>query len=169
MVNDYNGKTIRARKFVDAILPSITATVIDGGIIHHETVLQHSKSTYATMARDLLAKVCLSRGEQVHLALNKYQTPSIKDVERYLRRSTTSQAFIITGPDQAQRQSGTELLKNGSFKEEVSRFVMQEWKKPQYGHGHLVYVKYTWSIGNCDTWCNIPAPSSCRSLVAFNL
>ena len=37
------------------------------------------------------------------------------------------------------------------------------------GHGRLVYVKYTWSIGNCATWCNIPAPSSCRSLVAFNL
>ena len=31
------------------------------------------------------------------------------------------------------------------------------------GHGHLVYIKYTWSIGNCATWCNIPAPSSCRS------
>ena len=37
------------------------------------------------------------------------------------------------------------------------------------GHGRLVYVKYTWSIGNCATWCNIPAPSSCRSLAAFNL
>ena len=62
-----------------------------------------------------------------------YQTPSIKDVVWYLLRSTTSQAFIITGPDQAQWQSGTELLKNGSFKEEFARFVMQEWKKPQYG------------------------------------
>ena len=34
------------------------------------------------------------------------------------------------------------------------------------GMGAL-YIKYTWSIGNCATWCNIPAPSSCRSLVAF--
>ena len=34
------------------------------------------------------------------------------------------------------------------------------------GHGHLVY-KYTWSIGNCATWCHIPVPSSCRSLVSF--
>ena len=32
-----------------------------------------------------------------------------------------------------------------------------------------LYIKYTWSIGNCATWCNIPAPSSCCSLVAFNL
>ena len=32
-----------------------------------------------------------------------------------------------------------------------------------------LYIKYTWSIVNCATWCNIPAPSSCHSLVAFNL
>ena len=31
------------------------------------------------------------------------------------------------------------------------------------GHGCLAYIKYTWSIGNCVTWCNIPAPSNCRS------
>ena len=36
------------------------------------------------------------------------------------------------------------------------------------GHGHLVY-KYTRSIGNCATWCNIPVPLSCRSLMALNL
>ena len=35
------------------------------------------------------------------------------------------------------------------------------------GHGRLVCIKYTWSIGNSATWCNIPAPLSCRSLVAF--
>ena len=26
---------------------------------------------------------------------------------------------------------------------------------------------YTWSIGNCATWCNIPASLSCHLLVAF--
>ena len=125
-------KTLESRQEVfldDNSLPPITAAVIDGGIILHETVLQH-KSTYATMAKDLLAKVCLYRGEKIHLVLDKYQSPSIKDTERNLRRSTTPQSFIITGPNQAQRQSGTELLKSGSFKEE---FVMEEWKKLQYG------------------------------------
>ncbi len=91
------------------ILP-IKATVIDGGIILHETVLKHSKSTYAMMARDLLVKICSCHGEQVHLVLDKYQSPSIKDAEHNLRYSSTPQAFNITGPDQAQRQSGAELL-----------------------------------------------------------
>ena len=27
-----------------------------------------------------------------------------------------------------------------------------------------LFIKYTWSIGNSATWCNIPAPSSCCSL-----
>ena len=66
---------------VDTSIPPITAKVIDGGIILHETMLQHSKCTYTTRARDLLAKVCLSRGEQGHLVLDKYQSPSIKDDE----------------------------------------------------------------------------------------
>ena len=83
----------------------------------HETVMQPSKSTYGIMARDLLTNLCSCHGEQVHLVLDKYQSPSIKDAERNLRCSSTPQAFVITGPDQAQRQSGAELLKNVSFKE----------------------------------------------------
>ena len=72
--------------FVDANLPTIKTTVIDGGILLHESVMQHSKSTYATMARDLLAKVCCHRGEQIHLLLDKYKSPSIKETA-WLRHS----------------------------------------------------------------------------------
>ena len=123
----------------------IEATVIDGGIMLHETVMKHSKSTYAMMARDLLVKICSYCGEQVHLVLHKYQSPSIKDAERNLRYSSTPQAFNITGPDQAQRQSGTELLKNVIFKEAFAIFLMEEWKKPQYGPilgGKTVYISH---------------------------
>ncbi len=104
------------------ILP-IKATVIDGDIMLHETVLKHSKSTYAMMARNL---ICSCHGEQVHLVLDKYQSPSIKDAERNLHYSSTPQAFNITGPDQAQRQSGAELLKNVLFKEAFAKFLMEE-------------------------------------------
>ncbi|CAM1331032.1 Uncharacterised protein g10458 [Pycnogonum litorale] len=57
---------------------------------------------------------------------------SIKDGERRLRGAAANQAFVITGPEQAQRQSGTELLKNGAFKEEFACFLMDEWRRPQY-------------------------------------
>ena len=85
-------KTLESRQevvLVDITLSTITATAIDGGIILHEIVLQHSKSTYATMAKDLLTKVCSSRGEQIHLVFDKHQSPSIKDAERNLRHLCT--------------------------------------------------------------------------------
>ena len=115
----------------DAIISPIKATVIDGGIILHETMIQHSKSTYGSMARDLLERVCHSYGENILLVLDKYQSPSIITLSEFY--AGRPQEFIITGPDQAQRQSGTELLKNGGFKEEFASFIMKEWNKPQYG------------------------------------
>ena len=129
----------------DSGITQIKATVIDGGIMLYETVMKHSKYTYAMMASDILVKICSSHGKQVHLVLDKYQSPSIKDSERNLRYSSTPQAFNITGPDQAQRQSGTQLLKNVLFKEAFANFVMEEWKKPQYGPilgGKTVYISH---------------------------
>ena len=90
-------------------------------------------STYATMARDLLVKVCCHRGEQKHLLLDKYKSPSIKNVDRKLRGYSIQNAFAVTGPDQAQRQRGTGLLKNGAFKEAFASFLMVERKKEHYG------------------------------------
>ena len=70
--------------FVDTYLPSIKAAISDGGILLYESVMQHSKSTYAAMARDLLVKVCSHCGELMHILLDKYKSPSIKDVDRIL-------------------------------------------------------------------------------------
>ena len=64
--------------FVDTNLPSIKATISDGGILLYESAMQHS------MARDLLVKVCSHRGEFMHLLLDKYKSPFITDVDRIL-------------------------------------------------------------------------------------
>ena len=42
-------------------------------------------------------------------------------------------AYQITGPDQQQKQKGTELLKDYCFKEEFGRFLLAELQKEQYG------------------------------------
>ena len=42
-------------------------------------------------------------------------------------------AFAITGPDQTQRQSGTDLVKNASFKNEFAKFLMGEWTQSHNG------------------------------------
>ena len=61
--------------FVDTNLPSIKATISDGGILLYESVMQHSKSTYAAMAKDLLVKVYSHRGESTtqHIQVSIHQ------------------------------------------------------------------------------------------------
>ena len=65
-----------------------------------------------------------SRRANASILLDTHKSPSIKDVDRKLRGYGIQNAFTITGPDQAQRQSGTERLKNGPFKEEFAIFLM---------------------------------------------
>ena len=59
---------------------------------------------------------------------------------------TKFMSALPTGPDQAQRQSGAELFKNGSFKEAFARFLMEERKKPLYGPilGRKIVYIFTW-------------------------
>ena len=40
--------------------------------------------------------------------------------------------YEITGPDQQQKQKGTDLMKNHYFKDEFGRFLMEELQKQQY-------------------------------------
>ena len=91
------------------------------------------------MARNLVVKTCSCCGEEVHLVLDKYQSPSIKDAERNLRYSSTPQAF------KGLTKSGTELLKNSLFKDAFANFLMEECKKPQCGPilgGKTVYISH---------------------------
>ena len=73
-------KTLESRQetvVTDLRLPQIKATMINGGIMLQEAIMQHSKSTNAIMARDLLVKICSYHGKQVH-----NYTSHIKDTER---------------------------------------------------------------------------------------
>ena len=79
------------------------------------------------MASNLLKRVCSSDGDSIHLAFDKYISPSIKDCERKLRRSHTA-AALLHGCNKSQSQTGTKCLKNRAFKDRFSRFVMDERK-----------------------------------------
>ena len=64
-------KTLKSRKktvVTDLNLPPIKTTEIVG-IMVHETIVQHSKSTSGITAKDLLVKISSYQGEQVHLVL----------------------------------------------------------------------------------------------------
>ena len=164
--------------FVDTNLPSIKATISDGWILLYERVMQHSKSTYATMARDLLVKVCSHRDESTtrHIQVSIHQG-CWSETGGY----GIQNAFTITGPDQAKRQSGTERLKNGAFNGEFASFLMIEWKKDHYGPvigNKTIYISHggkmhddaeqqrTWPG---DHWAGEPSESTRRSWNARRL
>ena len=90
-------------------LSSISCSIIDGGLILYEVLVQHTTSSYVDIATELLARVCSLQGMEIHLLLDKYKSPSI-DNERKLR-CRTEEVFIITGPQQIQKQPCVKLVK----------------------------------------------------------
>ena len=89
------------------------------------------------MARDLLAKVGLSRDEQVHLVLDK-------DAERYLRLSTTSQAFIMDDDDM--RKEMRKLCYRGNCLVRTFNFCTDDVKSTLFkSYCYSLYCSSLWS------------------------
>ena len=91
-------------------LSSISCSIIDGGLILYKVLVQHTTSSYVDIATGLLARVCSLQGMEIHLLLDKYKSPSIKDNERKLR-CRTKEVFINTGPQQILKQPCVKLVK----------------------------------------------------------
>ena len=96
-------------------LPSISCSIIDGGLILYEVLIQHTTSFYL-IATELLAGLCTVQGMEIHLLLDMYKSQStcIKDNERKLR-CRTKEVFIITGHQQIQKQPCVILVKKMFF------------------------------------------------------
>lgn len=134
-------------------LPMDCARVYDGGLLIHSVLsLVNVGATFGSIARTVLSTVCSGSGSEVHVCLDKYVENSIKDSERQLR-GTVHTIYTISGPDQSVRQKGQTLLSSSSFKNELGKFLLREWKKDHYwsllngktlyaSHGGVCY-KYT--------------------------
>ena len=126
-------------------LPSITASVIDGGYLLHSVLSKVTKrSSFGDIARTLLANVSKYRGKQVHVVFNTYRESSLKDAERE-RRKKDEADYVITGADQSPRSSPSKLLRNSSFKDQLAKFLTIEWKKEHYCsylNGKEIFVSY---------------------------
>ena len=99
----------------------------------------------------------------MRVCFDKYVENSIKDSERK-QRGAVNTANKITGPDQKIRQNGKNLLKNGTFKNELAMFFLVEWRKLNHWEafrGEMLFVSYG---GECfqydpDAQQNISVPS----------
>ena len=138
-------EAMQTEPIIESALPHDYAQVYDGGLLLHLVVSQTNMgASYASIARTIISVVCKGRATEVHVCLDKYIENSIKDSERKLRGAVDLQ-YTITGPDQKIRQSGQKLLDNGVFKNELGKFLLQEWKKDHYWSiykGKTVVVSY---------------------------
>ena len=123
------------------------ATLFDGGLVFHEVLPHHSASTYGKIVRDIMIKICVPKSHSIHLVLDRYSQPSIKDVERINRSRVPEElnTLFITGAEQQQKKRGSDLVHNRAFKEAFSKFLMEEIKKDHYaqiiGQSH-VYISH---------------------------
>ena len=115
-------------------VPTDSVHIFDGGLLlHTELSTMNIGASFASVARTILSTVCKVKGDEVHVCLDKYLQNSIKDSERKLRGAIDSN-YTITGADQKIRQRGAKLLENGTFKNELGKFLLREWQKDHYWH-----------------------------------
>ena len=135
--------------FTETPLPPIDVTLIDGGLLIHSFLSAIGKITsFGHLARTLLAYVCTSQGNEIHVLFDTYQHMSLKESERKLRGADDRQ-FVISGPEQAPRESCQKLLQNSIFKDQLAMFLLKEWQEDQYGP---ILAKMTLIVsygGNC--------------------
>ena len=110
----------------------VNVSMFDGGLLMHEILPSHNKSTYSKIARDFMVKLASAPGGEVHLLLDRYITHSIKDLERQKRGGIKDNTYQITGPEQQQKQKGSDLLNDACFKEQFGRLLLTEMQKDQY-------------------------------------
>lgn len=120
--------------FAETALPSVEATLIDGGFLIHSYLSALGKITsYGNLARSLLAHVCTTNsGKEIHVLFDTYHSMSLKESERRLRGANDC-PFVIAGPEQAPKQNCQKLLQNGIFKDQLAQFMLKEWRNDHYG------------------------------------
>ena len=126
-------------------MPMKYTHIFDGGLLLHSVLSKTNiGASYASIARMLLSVVCTGKGSEVHVCFDKYLENSIKGSESELHGAVNT-VYKISGPEQTIRQSGEKLIKNGSFKDELARFLLKEWGKDHYCNylvGKTLYASY---------------------------
>ena len=78
------------------------------------------------------------------MCFDTYSKTSLK-YQELLQRGENEEEFLLSGPEQKPVKSFEVLLKNSSFKNELCKFLRNEWQKPEYRTylgGKILYVSY---------------------------
>ena len=102
-------------------------TLIDGGQLIHFFISAIGKITsYGNLARTLLAYVCGSGENEIHLLFDTYHPMPLKEREKKYIRGADDRPFLITRSEQGSRQGCQKLLQSGIFKDQLAMFLLKE-------------------------------------------
>ena len=155
--------------FTKTPLPLIDVTWVDSGLLIHSFLSAIAKITsYGNLTRTLLAYVCGSGGNEIHLLFDTYHPMSLNVSERKLR-GADDRPFLITGPEQPPIQGCQRLLQNGIFNDQLAMFLLtslvlfgkMRTRSAHPGHGFdslnyrrkekNVYYTLKWVLGPAST------------------
>ena len=126
-------------------LPVNYVHVYDGGLVFHSVLSQtNTGASRASIDCNILSIVCSGKQKEVHLYFDKYVKNSIKESEKKLRGAIDS-PYAIAGSEQIIHQIRSKLLTNRIFKNELTKFLLDEWKKDHYyslHNGKILLASY---------------------------
>ena len=112
-------------------LPASKTTFVGDGMFVLRSEISNC-STYGALARKMLFTVMNGCDDRGDLCFDVYESPSIKDIERKDRGDADSCRMFSIGSKTKIEKDATELLKYSSFKNELLRFLSEEFKDPIY-------------------------------------
>ena len=131
---------------------NFTHHIFDGGLVLHSVLSTTTSGTnFGSIARNILSSECSGGSSEVFVCFDHYRALSIKQCEREIR-GTEDRVYFISGTNQILKQAGSQVLKNCNFKEELSKFLLQEWKKDYYVpfiRGKTVFASHA---GSCFSY-----------------
>ena len=106
--------------------PFVDVYIADGFFFLHLFV--DIPSSFGALAKKILTKLCSQNAREIHILFDKYQSPSVKDVEHGVRQAVKVK-YRITGGDQKTPSNWQCALNNISFKQELVDFLLLFWSK----------------------------------------
>ena len=120
---------------LEKIATSINPTSIDVYIIDGMFFLRSVKyfpSTFESIADYIIKKLCNFKAKRIDLVFDRYQSPSVKDVERTHRGADQISQYKIISPLQERPNDMISALRSNEFKNSFIEFLYEEWQNEQY-------------------------------------
>ena len=130
-------------KLVSEPPSSVDVTIIDAMFFLH--LHTNLPSSFHGVAHYLLARICECAGSTIYFVADKWISPSIKDLEREKRATSSEFIYSINGPVQKRPGNWLSALRSNTFKESLLKFLTDHWKNDEFAEvigNKTLYANY---------------------------